>query len=77
MGFDTASTCTIVSATGPRVWSSGGATLTVDAVRPPLDAFDVLVVAGGYGTRTVEKDAAAIEWLRQGIPERSADSPSP
>ena len=38
MGFDRTSTCTFVSATGPRVWAAGGATLTVDAVRPPLDA---------------------------------------
>ena len=64
MGFDPASTCTIVSATGPRVWSAGGATLTADAVRPDLDAFDVLVIAGGYGTRSLEKDAGTVAWLK-------------
>lgn len=67
MGFDPTSSCAIVSATGPRVWAQGGAVLTVDAVRPPLDGFDVLVVPGGYGTRALELDASAIAWL-QGFP---------
>jgi putative intracellular protease/amidase len=64
MGFDATSTCSIVSATGSRVWAQGGAVITVEAVRPPLDAFDVLVVPGGYGTRALEGDAAVIAWLR-------------
>ena len=68
MGFDAASTCAIVSAAGSRVWAQGGAVITVDAVRPPLDAFDVLVVPGGYGTRALESDAEVIAWLR-GFPE--------
>jgi cyclohexyl-isocyanide hydratase len=64
MGFDPTSTCTILGATGPRVWAQGGATITVDAVRPALDAFDLLVVPGGHGTRALEHDAAVIDWLR-------------
>ena len=64
MGFDATQVCSIVSATGPRVWAQGGATITVDAVRPALDAFDVLVVPGGHGTRALERDAAVIDWLR-------------
>ncbi|MEP7126729.1 MAG: DUF952 domain-containing protein [Byssovorax sp.] len=64
MGFDPTCVCAIVSATGPRVWAQGGATITVDAVRPPLDAFDVLVVPGGYGTHALERDGAVIDWLR-------------
>jgi cyclohexyl-isocyanide hydratase len=64
MDFDSTSTCTIVSATGPRVWAAGGAALTVDAVRPALDAFDVLVIPGGHGTRALEQDAPVIDWLR-------------
>jgi putative intracellular protease/amidase len=64
MGFDETSTCAIVSAAGSRVWAQGGAVITVDAVRPPLEAFDVLVIPGGYGTRALENDAAVIAWLR-------------
>ena len=63
MGFDRSSTCTIVSADGTTVWSSGGATMSVEAVRPPLDAFDVVVVAGGHGTRKLETEAEVIAWL--------------
>ncbi len=74
MGFDAASICAIVSATGSRVWAQGGATITVDAVRPPLDAFDVLVVPGGHGTRALEQDAAVIDWLRGYPPNRIAAS---
>jgi cyclohexyl-isocyanide hydratase len=74
MDFDRTSTCTIVSATGPRVWAAGGAALTVDAVRPALDAFDVLVIPGGHGTRALEQDAAVIDWLRGYPPNRIAAS---
>ncbi len=74
MGFDATSVCAIVSATGPRVWTGGGATITVDAVRPALDAFDLLVVPGGQGTRTLEHDAAAIAWLRSYPANRLAAS---
>jgi putative intracellular protease/amidase/uncharacterized protein (DUF952 family) len=74
MGFDRASVCTIVSATGPRVWTADGATITVDLVRPPLDAFDVLVVPGGYGTRALEHDAAVIAWLQSYPANRLAAS---
>ena len=63
MGFDPTSTVTIVSATGPRVWSQGGAALTVDEARPALDAFDVVVVPGGHGTRALEADAGALAWI--------------
>ena len=61
---DATSVCAIISATGHRVWAHGGATITVDAVRPPLDAFNVLVIPGGHGTRLLEHDAAVIDWLR-------------
>lgn len=63
MGFDATSTCEIVGATGATAWAADGATLTVDRVRPPLDAFDVLLVPGGLGTRALERDADVIAWL--------------
>jgi cyclohexyl-isocyanide hydratase len=63
MGFDPTTTVAIVGATGARVWASGGAALVVDEVRPPLDAYDVVVVPGGHGTRALEQDPQVIGWL--------------
>jgi transcriptional regulator GlxA family with amidase domain len=68
-------------------WSGFGATFSAARVRPPLDAFDVLVVAGGPAvgsaaggttqtpeTRTLEKDAAVVAWLRSFPESRMAAS---
>jgi putative intracellular protease/amidase/uncharacterized protein (DUF952 family) len=70
MGFDPSARTTVVSATPPRdggpaarVWTCEGAALVVDGVRPALDAFDVLVVPGGHGTRTLVHDRAVVEWI--------------
>ncbi len=63
MGFDPASSTTIVAADRREVWSTDGASLRVEGVRPPLEAFDVLVVAGGMGTRALERDRAVLAWL--------------
>jgi putative intracellular protease/amidase/uncharacterized protein (DUF952 family) len=63
MEIDRTATVTVVSAT-EEVWDSCGARFVASAVRPPLDAFDVLVVAGGPETRTLERNEAVIDWLR-------------
>ena len=63
MKIDTTSSCEVVGATGKRVWSSDGAELTVLRMRPPLGEFDVVLVAGGMGTRLLERDASIIAWL--------------
>ncbi len=63
MGFDPTSTCEIVGAHRGRIWAHGGAELTVDRVRPPLEEFDVLVVPGGPGTRVLEHDPSLAAWL--------------
>jgi transcriptional regulator GlxA family with amidase domain len=39
-----------------------------DCVREPLAKYDLLVVPGGYGTRSLQHDAAFIEWLRTAAP---------
>ena len=62
MGFDRESACTIVSAT-PGAWRGGGATLRVDAERPPLGAFDLLVVPGGPAARDLCLDRGIVDWL--------------
>ncbi len=63
MGFDATTTCTVVAADAREAWSQHGATFAVAAVRPPLDAFDVVVVAGGHGTRPLESDPLVAAWL--------------
>lgn len=62
MGFDATSTCEVLSLTRTP-WSGCGAELSASRYRPSLDAFDVLVVPGGPGTRHLEEDAAAMAWL--------------
>ena len=63
MGFDPSASFEIVGATGSRVWASGGAELVVEKVRPPLDAFDVVIVPGGPGARALTRDRTVIDWL--------------
>jgi cyclohexyl-isocyanide hydratase len=63
MGFDAASTCTIVGANAARVWCADGAAFTVDRVRPSLDDIDVLLVPGGLATRALQRDLEVGAWL--------------
>jgi cyclohexyl-isocyanide hydratase len=72
MGFDATTTCEVIALTRPReasdleppvVWSAWGAELVTARYRPSLESFDVLVVAGGPGTRVLEKDERAMAWL--------------
>jgi putative intracellular protease/amidase/uncharacterized protein (DUF952 family) len=81
MGFDATTTCEVVALTRrlekgdaasdpPVVWSAWGAELVTARYRPSLDAFDVLVVPGGPGTRALEDDAEAIAWLASFPPNR-------
>lgn len=63
MGFDPTSMSTVVSAGAPLVWGGHGAALVAHRVRPPLDDFDVLVVPGGHGTRTLVNDREVTDWL--------------
>ncbi|MBS2012102.1 MAG: DJ-1/PfpI family protein [Deltaproteobacteria bacterium] len=76
MGFDDTSTCEVIALTRPDgsrderdipIWTGSGATLIATRYRPPLDkvdGFDVLVVPGGHGTRTLEKDAEVLAYLQ-------------
>ena len=57
MGFDETST-RIIAGPAERVWSKDGMTITVDAVLPPLDDVDVLVLAGGPQTRALQERRA-------------------
>ena len=63
MGFDETSSCEIFSGDVEDPWALDGATLEVARVRPPLTDFDVLIVPGGPGTRSLVKDEGLIGWL--------------
>lgn len=73
MGFDETASVEVVALTKPEddatvvdvaVWSAWGAELRAARYRPALDAFDVLVVPGGPGTRKLAKDDAVLDYLR-------------
>jgi putative intracellular protease/amidase/uncharacterized protein (DUF952 family) len=67
MGFDPTTTCEVAALTrspdSHAVWTAWGAELVTTRYRPALDAFDVLVVPGGPGTRALEHDAALVAYL--------------
>jgi putative intracellular protease/amidase/uncharacterized protein (DUF952 family) len=64
MGTDADLVTDIVSATDALPWSTDGASLTVNAVRPSLLGYDLVVVAGGVATRELCKDETILAWLR-------------
>ena len=73
MDVDREATVEVVSATDAP-WSAFGARFSATRVRPALDAFDVLVVAGGPETRALEHDPRVAEWLRTFPENRMATS---
>lgn len=50
--------------TEKEVVCGGGMVVAPPEVRPDLSAFDLLVVAGGQGTRPLMKDGAFLDYLR-------------
>ena len=63
----------VVSATD-EPWSAFGADFFAKRVRPSLEDFDVLVVAGGPETRALENDPRVVDWLRTFPENRMATS---
>jgi cyclohexyl-isocyanide hydratase len=63
MGFDPDSAVELVSAKGEVPWSDGGARLLVSRVRPSLADYDVVVIAGGRGTKQLVDDKTVVEWI--------------
>lgn len=73
MGFDPTASVEVVALTRPpedatvvdvTVWRAFGAEMRAARYRPALDAFDVLVVPGGLGTRTLADDGEVLDYLR-------------
>lgn len=61
-------------AVNPSVSDSFGLALRVDKVKPDLSGYDLIVVPGGYGTRTLQTDADFISWLKTatGVPLKTS-----
>jgi transcriptional regulator GlxA family with amidase domain len=53
-----------VCATTPRIVDDRGLRMEADAIAEPLDAFDLLFVPGGFGTRCLQHDRAFVDWLK-------------
>jgi putative intracellular protease/amidase/uncharacterized protein (DUF952 family) len=78
MGFDRTSTFEVVALAvsgGTEdgrfvVWDAAGTRVTCARHRPALEDFDVLVIAGGLGTRALAADDDAIAWLASYPPNR-------
>jgi len=73
MGFDPSGSVEVVALTKPpddptvvevAVWGGWGLEVRAARYRPALDAFDVLVIPGGPGTRTLAKDEEVVDYLR-------------
>jgi cyclohexyl-isocyanide hydratase len=47
-----------------------GLVMVPTAIQEPLQSYDVLVVPGGYGTRTLVQDKSFIEWIKTADPCR-------
>ena len=53
-----------ICACTPEVSDDRGLRLAADVVKEPLGHYDMVIVPGGFGTRTLVHDAAFIQWLR-------------
>ncbi len=52
----------------PTVTDGFGLEMKVDKVQPNLGEYDLVIVPGGFGTRSLQNDALFVEWLRSAQP---------
>ncbi|MDD3518010.1 MAG: DJ-1/PfpI family protein [Chromatiales bacterium] len=57
-----------ICARSRRVVDDRGLRLEADVVDEPLDAFDLLFLPGGFGTRALQHDVAFVDWLKTAAP---------
>jgi cyclohexyl-isocyanide hydratase len=57
-----------VCALSAEVADDKGLHVNADAVGKPLGGYDLLVVPGGMGTRTLQNDKAFIDWIKSAEP---------
>lgn len=53
-----------VCAVAAEVADDKGMSFTPSVVAEPLNKYDLIVVPGGFGTRTLQHDKAFVDWLR-------------
>jgi transcriptional regulator GlxA family with amidase domain len=53
-----------ICSTTQSVVDDRGLRIEADTVAQPLVSFDMLFLPGGFGTRTLQKDHAFVEWLK-------------
>jgi transcriptional regulator GlxA family with amidase domain len=53
-----------ICSTTRSVVDDRGLRIEADTVAQPLVSFDMLFLPGGFGTRTLQKDHAFVEWLK-------------
>lgn len=63
-----------ICAPAPQVTDDRGLVMQADHVGQALDEFDLIVIAGGRGTRSLVSDDAFIAWLRSadGVPLKAS-----
>lgn len=56
----------------PTIKDSFGLEMTVDLVSPNLSAYDMIIVPGGFGTRSLQTDTAFLQWLAtaEAVPQK-------
>ena len=59
-----------VCALSPEVHDDRGVVLKTSHVDRPLDGFDVVVAAGGFGTRKLVDDKRFMDWIKTAAPCR-------
>ncbi len=74
MGFDPSAACIIASTGDATVFADAAAKLVVQRTRPPLDEFDVILVAGGLAARRLQENEEVVRWLASFPPNRIAAS---
>lgn len=52
----------------PTISDSFGLSLTIDLVRPDLAGYDIIIVPGGFGTRSLQSDPDFLSWLQTAAP---------
>jgi cyclohexyl-isocyanide hydratase len=51
-----------------KISDDKGLRFAPDKVAEPLDEYDILVVPGGFGTRSLQHDKSFLDWLRSAAP---------
>jgi len=55
--------CWDLCAMTPTIKDSFGLEITVDLVAPDLSNYDMIIVPGGFGTRSLQHDQPFLQWL--------------